>query len=443
MRSKQIETPNEKQRRFLLANTRFIAYGGARGGGKSWAVRLKARLLCIRYAGIRVLVLRRTFPELRENHILPLMADLHGVARYKESEKAFLFPNGSRLRFGYCDAETDVLQYQGQEFDVIFLDEATQFSEYQFITLTACLRGANTFPKRVYLTCNPGGVGHEWVKRLFITRSYKETENPGDYTFIPASVYDNHVLMQKDPGYLAMLKNLPEDVRRAWLDGDWDVLAGQYFTEFDRRVHVIEPFDIPAHWRRYFAFDYGLDMLAGYWIALDTHGRAYVYREVYEPGLIISEAAKRILSLTTEPIDAYLAPPDLYNRRQDTGKSVADIFAEQGMPLTKAQNDRVQGFLNLKEWLHPFADEQGQTIANLRIFSNCRNLIRCLPAIGHSDKNPNDCATEPHELTHAVDAIRYFVAGRPLATDDPVFLATERRANLWQHQIDSLLDYHG
>lgn len=177
--------PNPKQREFFLARSRFVAYGGARGGGKSWAVRKKAVLLAARHAGIRILLLRRSFPELRENHILPLMEELQDIALYRETQKAFLFPNGSRLRFGYCDAESDVLQYQGQEYDVIFLDEATQFTEYQFHTLTACLRGANRHPKRMYLTCNPGGVGHEWVKRLFVDRDYRGGERGGGLLLHP------------------------------------------------------------------------------------------------------------------------------------------------------------------------------------------------------------------------------------------------------------------
>lgn len=224
-----MQPPNPKQAEFFQARSRFVAYGGARGGGKSWAVRQKAMLMALRYPGIRILLLRRSFPELRENHILPLLAQLRGVAEYKETEKAFTFPGGSRLRFGYCDREADVMQYQGQEYDVIFLDEATQFTEFQFQTLTACLRGANPFPKRFYLTCNPGGVGHHWVKRLFVDRDYKEGECSEDYTFIQARVYDNQNLMEHDPGYVQMLKNLPEDLRRAWLDGEWNIFAGQYY----------------------------------------------------------------------------------------------------------------------------------------------------------------------------------------------------------------------
>lgn len=179
-------SPNTRQEEFFRAQERFIAYGGARGGGKSWAVRKKAALLALQYPGIRMLLVRRTLPEVRENHILPLITELKGLAEYKKSEEVMLFTCGSRLRFGYCDNETDVTRYQGQEYDVIFLDEATQFTVYQYNTLTACLRGANSFPKRMYLTCNPGGVGHDWVKRLFIDRKFTPTENPQNYRFIPA-----------------------------------------------------------------------------------------------------------------------------------------------------------------------------------------------------------------------------------------------------------------
>ena len=408
-----IEKPNEKQRLFFMARSRYVAYGGARGGGKSWAVRTKAALMALRYPGIRILILRRTYPELRENHILPLMQMIGGIAGYREIEKSFLFPNGSRIRFGYMATETDVLQYQGQEYDVIFLDEATQFSEFQFSILTACVRGANDFPKRMYLTCNPGGVGHGWVKRLFIDRNYKNSEREEDYTFIRATVYDNGVLMEKDPGYVRMLENLPgEELRRAWLEGDWNVFMGQYFTEFRQEIHVVEPFELPGHWRRYFAMDYGLDMFAGYWFAVSDEGRAYVYREVCKKGLIISEMLETIRENTKEEIYEYLAPPDMWNRQKDTGKSVAELALEQGICFTRAENERVQGWLNVKEWLRPVETEEGMTAA-LQIFSTCRELIRCLPLLQFDTRNVNDCATEPHDVTHSPDALRYFIAGRP------------------------------
>lgn len=419
-------TPNPKQEQFLRSLRRRVCYGGARGGGKSWVVRAKATLLALNYPGIKIIILRRTYADLWQNHVLELRKLLEpDIATYRDSEKAMVFPNGSRIRFGYCAAEADVLQYQGQEYDIMFLDEATQFTEYMYNCLVASNRGANEFPHRMYLTCNPGGVGHAWVKRLFIDKDYTEAENPDDYEFIPAKVYDNKVLVDKDPEYVRMLETLPEDMRRAWLDGDWNVFAGQYFREWRDDIHVIDPIEIPVWWRRYFAMDYGLDMLAGYWIAVDGEGQAYVYREVYQSGLIASEAAQKIKELTCgENIDQWLAPPDLWNRRNDTGRSVADIFVEQDIPLTRVDNDRINGWQDVHEWLKPYdtVDEvtgEPKKAAGLRFFRSCRNVIRCLPMIQYDEHKANDVAKEPHELTHAPDAIRYFCSGRPFAGKPP------------------------
>lgn len=411
-----IGTPNPRQLEFMRAKARYIAYGGARGGGKSWAVRVKATLLALNYGGIKILILRRTFPELYENHIRQMKILLGQSAQWRSQDKSFTFPNGSVIKFGYCKAESDVLQYQGQEYDVIFMDEATQFTEYQYATLTATVRGANGFPKRMYLTCNPGGVGHAWVKRLFIDRDYTSSERPEDYVFIKATVYDNSVLMENDPDYVHMLENLPDGLREAWLLGSWDVFAGQYFTEWEPDVHVVQSFPVPLSWRRYFAMDYGLDMLAAYVIAVDPYNRAYVIREHYESGLIISDAAQAVKELCAdEDIYQYFAPPDLWNRNRDTGRSVAEIFMEHGINLSQTDNERINGWMDMHEYLRVSVDEMGQRSAGLRIFADCRNLIRCIPLLQFDEKKPNDVATDPHELTHAPDAIRYFCAGRPYA----------------------------
>lgn len=424
------------QREMMEATAPFIAYGGARGGGKSWALRKKAVLLCVRYPGIKVLVIRRTYPELRENHILPMTSDLLGMADYRETDKSIVFPNGSRIRFGYCETEADVLQYQGQEYDIVMIDEATQLTEFQYQTLTACIRGVNDFPKRMYLTCNPGGVGHSWVKRLFIDRQYRDGENPENYVFIQARVYDNKPLLDSQPSYVKTLQALPDDLREAWLNGSWDVFAGQYFKEWDRSVHVIEPFEIPDWWNHYFVMDYGLDMLAGYWIAVDDTGKAYVYREIYESNLIISAAAEKILSYMTGKerslIRAWYAPQDLWNRRQDTGKSVADIFSEYGIFLVQAKNDRVQGWLEVKEWLRVKDGE-----SDIKFFRTCPNVIRCFPLVQYDKRNVNDISNEPHELTHSLDAIRYFISGRPM----PAVKPKEDEEETTEKQISDFLSY--
>lgn len=407
--------PQEKQKLFFDSRAKYTAYGGARGGGKSWALRRKLVLMCLCYDGLSVLLLRRTYPELRENHIRPLLSELGDIAEYTDTRKCFEFPNGSHIKLGYCDCEDDVNQYQGQEYDVIGLDEATHFSEYQFQTLKACLRGTNSFPKRMYLTCNPGGVGHGWVKRLFIDRSYRKGEHIDDYCFIPASVFDNDVLLEKDPEYLQQLESLPKDLRRAWLNGDWNVFAGQFFPEFSTDIHVIQPFEIPKHWKRYCAIDYGLDMLAAVFVAMSPDGFAYVYDEIHIPGLIVSEAAMRILEKSCG-VSIIIAPSDLWSRQKDSGKSIAELFSDKGVYLTKIATARTEGWLCLKEWLCPIEKENGEKTAKLTIFNNCRDLIRCLPLLLCSDDNPGDASTEPHSITHAPDALRYFAVSRPMPT---------------------------
>ena len=424
----RFDRPQPRQQLFFDARAPYVCYGGARGGGKSWCVQHKSILMAARWPGIRILILRRTFPELRENHIRPMRKLVGPMARFKATDKTLEFINGSLIVFGYCDGEDDVDQYQGQEYDVIFIDEATHFTEYQFQTLTACVRGANGFPKRMYLTCNPGGPGHAWVKRLFIDRQFRDSERPEDYVFIPAKATDNRILMEKDPEYLRKLDNLPPGKREAWRDGDWNVFVGQYFTEWKREKHVVEAFQPPEWWRWYVTMDYGLDMLAALLIGVDGTGEAYVVGEVYEgrdlgdghDGLIVSEAAEAVKSLAGgRQITAYLAPPDLWNARQETGKSVADIFAERGVYLTKTSNDRVDGWMAVKEWLKPRMCEDGVERPRLRFFPNCRNIIRTLPLLQYDEKRPNDVRSEPHELTHAPDALRGFCVYRTYGGTEP------------------------
>jgi len=395
---------NPKQELFFKSRIKFTGYGGARGGGKSWAVQRKAVLMALRFNGIKILLLRRTYKDLERNHARELQTLLKGIATYSKQEKMFTFPNGSIIELGYCAAESDAQQYQGVEYDVIFFDEATQFTEEQFSMIYPSVRGVNGFPKRVYITCNPGGVGHEWVKRLFISKKYRDGENPEDYIFIPATVYDNEVLLENDKGYVKMLNSLPEGLRQAWRDGNWDMMAGQYFTEFDRRVHVIEPFVIPDNWKTYRAIDYGLDCLACLWIAVDERGDYYVYREYAESDKVISVGSADILNLSSEESIIYtVAPDDLWARSQETAKSKADIFRENGLPLLKGNRNREAGWLAVKELL---TVKNGES--RLKIFKNCTELIECLPALQRDNKRPTDCMTEPHNITHLPDALRYF-----------------------------------
>lgn len=415
--------PNPKQVQFIESTHRYTAYGGARGGGKTWVVIRKGVALALTWPGIKILMLRKTYTELQETIIEPLNEFIASttlnkqpagdqVARYNASVRTVYFTNGSRIIFGHLQSGGNITEYQGKEYDVIFMDEATHFTEWEFRVLGATLRGVNDFPKRFYLTCNPGGVGHQWVKRLFISREYRDGENRKDYLFIPATVEDNTHLMKASPEYVQMLDLLPEDLRAAHRYGDWDALAGQYFGEFKPEKHTCDPFDIPEEWPHYRGFDYGLDMFACFWYAVDETGRIYVYREYYEANLPISDAAAAALRMTTqgEKIEYTVAPPDMWGRSRESGKTQAETFAENGMPLVKAANARVQGWMMVKEAMKVRPDGK----AGLVFFRTCPHIVSDLQAVQHDDKNTSDVAKEPHDITHGPDAIRYICVTRTL-----------------------------
>ncbi len=409
--------PNARQEEFFLSTARHIAYGGARGGGKSWAMRRKLVLMAFHYPSLNALLLRRTLNELRENHVVPLLRELNGAVFYNASERVFRFPNGSRLKLGYCDAENDVYQYQGQEYDVIGLEEATHFTEEQMRFIATCNRTTRTdLSPRMYYTCNPGNVGHAWVKRLFIDRFYREGEHAEDYAFIPARVWDNAALLSADPGYVRMLQSLPEALRRAHLDGDWDALSGQYFSEFSREKHVIATFPIPAWWKRFRSVDWGYnDPCAVLWHAVDTEGRVYTYRELYLTHTRADEVARRILALSqNEAVSYTVASPDMWQKRGALlkaeggfeGESIAELFSLSGVPVVPADNARVAGWQRVRSFLADAPDGRPR----LFLFSCCENLIRTLPLMVYDRHDREDAA--PGE-DHAPESLRYALMSRP------------------------------
>lgn len=455
----QIPTPNPKQQEFFEADSRYINYGGARAGGKSWAMRKKFSLLCLEYPGIQCLLLRRTLPELTENHVQPLLKLLRGIASYNKQEKVFSFPNGSRIKLGYCKNEDDVLQYQGQAYDVIGMDEATLFTEYQF----NCLRESNRssgmvqgkFSPRMYLTCNPGGVGHHWVKRLFVDRIYKDAERPEDYTFIAAKVYDNTAFMEADPDYVAQLESLPEKRRRAMLHGDWNSIEGAFFEEFvndpehyeDRiYTHVIEPFDIPKGWKIYRSFDFGYNkpFSCGWW-AVDYDGVIYRILELYgctdtdneglrwPPHKIFEEIARVEREhpwLKGKQIGG-VADPSIWDASR--GESVAETAGKHGIYFTPGDNQRIPGWMQVHYRLA--FDENGYPM--MYIFKNCKAFIRTVPALQYDDHKVEDLDTDGED--HVADEVRYFCMSRPITPtvkverkpigDDPLNMVADSKRN--------------
>jgi hypothetical protein len=410
---KLVLTVTKKQKAFIDSEESEVLFGGAAGGGKSFAQVTDALLFALKHPASKQLILRRTFAEL-DKSLIRTALELYPRELYSfnSSQHTGRFKNGSVIDFGYCREENDVYQYQSAEYDVIRFDELTHFTENQYVYLMSRIRGTNSFPKQVKSTTNPGGIGHSWVKARFIDPSPAATRFYArgglSRIFLPSRLSDNRFLMEGDPDYGKRLMLLPERERKALLYGDWNIFEGQYFSEFDPRVHIIAPFEIPPSWRRFRTIDYGLDRLACLWIAISPDGICYLNREYCESNLAISAAAGAILERTppSEEIYATLAPPDLFSRSQESGKSKATLFSEFGVSFTKTANDREAGWLALKELL------SGPSGARLKIFSTCTEIIKCLPALTVDKIRPTDCSSEPHEITHAPDALRGFAIYR-------------------------------
>ena len=412
--------PNPKQQIFHLSKADECVYGGAKGGGKSHALVMEAFVYGLEHPGATMYIFRETYDDLEASIVRKWRQNVDKrLYTYNGSQHMARLINGTEVYFRYCSSDADADGYQGHEMDWLGIDELTLHSEYEYSVLKSCLRSPKGFPTQFRATCNPGGKGHTWVKKRYIegtnygNRKTKDKETGETIEFVPAKVSDNEVLQKMDPSYIKRLENLPADKRKAYLDGDWDIFEGQYFEEFDRKIHVCQPFPIPEGWNKYRALDYGLDMFAGYWIAVNRWGKSYVYREVYESRMLARDAARLMNNLTNEEIYDSFAPPDLWNTNSQTGKSFAEVFAEEGIYLRKTDNNRIMGWSAIKEDMKVYEGPDGEKMSNFCIFSNCVNLIRCMQEIQYDPKNIGDVAKEPHELTHGPDAIRYYYAGRP------------------------------
>ena len=454
--------PNPKQKAFMKDKHRYVAYGGARGGGKSFIAMWLSILFALYFPGIRICIVRKTLDELRNNYIYKMIPILHGIAKFNKSEKIFTFNNGSTIKFEYCACESDLDHFQGAEYDILFIDEACLLMEEWIDKIDACTRGVHfdprtglpiprKYPNRTYYMLNPGGPSHRYFKRLFIDRRFEGEEIPENYSFIQALVTDNKVLMEQNPDYINTLKKLPPKIRKAWLEGEWDVFEGMFFEDLriepdvqaaaeadhaedkatllkDKRwVHVIEPFQIPRGWNifRSYDFGYGKPFSCAWW-AVDYDGVMYRILELYgctdtpneglkwSPDKQFEEIAKIESEhpwLKGKKIDG-VADPAIWDGSR--GESIADTAIRYGIYFQKGVNDRVPGWMQVHYRLQ--FDDNGYP--RMYIFNNCKAFIRTMPLMMYDDHKPEDLDTDLED--HVADEVRYACMSRPVKPLRPV-----------------------
>jgi hypothetical protein len=410
--------PNEgPQTDFLAADEKDVLYGGAAGGGKSYAMLVDP----LRYAhkkAHRALILRRSMPELREmiDKSRELYPQAFPGAKFREVEKLWNFPSGAKIEFGFLERDADVYRYQGQAYSWIGFDEITHLpTEFSWNYLASRLR--TTDPEiKTYLRCtaNPGGVGSSWVKKRYIepeeyNKSFVGTDGL-TRKFIPAKLADNPYLSE-DGVYEQMLNSLPPIQRRQLLEGNWDVAEGAAFVEFDPDAHIITPFEIPLSWERVKGIDYGYaSESCCLWGTIDMNdGTLIIYRELYKKGLTGEELGSIITDM--EMVDPFSVNGVLdtaaWARTGTTGPTVGEALIKAGHKLRRADKNRIQGKIQIHEYLK--VRESGRP--KLQIFNTCPNLIRELQSIPLSKTNPEDVDT--HASDHAYDALRYMIMSRP------------------------------
>lgn len=458
--------PQPRQQIYHQASADEILYGGAAGGGKSEATIWDGLKYAMQYPGSRQIIFRRTYPDLQRSIIArTLQVYPKELGKYNSSKHEWSFINGSVIELAYWDNDANYMNYQGAEYDVIRWEELTQFEEKWYKYMLSRLRGSKPYPRSVRSTTNPGGVGHTWVKKRFVSLGPPEVVYPVTETddegkilywpegtpqaglpivrsrlFIPANVHDNQALVQSDPGYLARLLSLPDIERKQLLEGDWDVFAGQYFSEFSRAIHVVKPFDIPREWKKYRAMDEGYtDPFVCLWFALAPDGTGYLYRELSQSKLLTSEQVEltKLNSPVSERYEYNVADTSFWNKAKTENITPAEIFAQKDVPLIQAKKERVNGWKRLREWLHVYEKTDHVTgnrykTAKLKIFDTCIKAIEAIPAMMHDEKHVEDVAA--HSLDHIPDALRYWVMSQPTPA---------KGEEAWGANPESLPNRHG
>jgi hypothetical protein len=441
------------QTSFLAANEREVLYGGAAGGGKSYAM-LADPLRYLGHPQFSGLLLRHTTEELRELiwKSQEMYPQIYPGIKWSERKMQWQAPSGARLWMSYLDRDEDVLRYQGLAFSWIGFDELTQWSTpFAWNYMRSRLRTpASDLPIFMRATTNPGGPGHSWVKKMFIDpapagKGFWATDIESGETlkypvghskagiplfkrrFIPAMLADNPYLAESGD-YETMLLSLPEYQRKQLLEGNWDVAEGAAFSEFNRQIHVVSPFDIPKNWTKFRSCDYGYGSFSAVvWFAVSPSEQLVVYRELYVRKVLAKDLAHMVMNAEENDglIRYGVLDSSCWHKRGDTGPSLAEQMILEGCrwrPSDRSAGSRVSGKneVHRRLQLDPFTEEPRMVIT-----SNCTNLIAQLPILPLDKRNPEDIDT--HAEDHLYDALRYGIMSRP-------------RSSLWDY--DPLASRH-
>jgi len=421
---------NEATKKF-----KFILYGGAMGGGKSYWLRWELVRLLLYYfhkykiRHVAVGLFCEDYPALKDRHLNKIKFEFPSwLGDYYAQDHNFVLKEdygGGMICFRNLD---DVSKYQSAEFAAEAVDELTKNTKDVFDFLRTRLRWPGIEDTKFIAGTNPGGIGHAWVKDMFINNIFDPNEQEKDkFYFIQARATDNPHLSKS---YYTTLESLPEQSRKAFLEGDWDLFKGQYFSEWRKDLHVVEPFKIPYEWKKIVCIDYGYSSpSAVYWCAISPEGYFYLYRELYETQLTYSSLADRIISMTTdsENIRYWVADPSIWSRKGDSGLSGAETMKNtyrdkkrMALNLVQGNNDRVNGWSIIREYLKPFMVGD-KKMAKLQVFSTCYEFIRTFPTLIYDAIKVEDCDSDGED--HAADSVRYGIMSNPTpAIVDPMWL---------------------
>ncbi len=422
--------PKQREALRLSEATPITLYGGAKGGGKSYLVRAREVKRRLQHADSKGLIIRKTYPELLANHIRPFFREYPAVKSwYNKAEKTIYWPNGSTTEFSYLRRTDDVYTYQGREYEGIAVDEITQHEEEVFKTLTSSVRTTNPDIKpSILLTGNPGGIGHQWVKRLFIDRQFNPEERPQDYAFVPAKVYDNRALIDNDPAYLDRLKSLPEHLRRMYLEGDWKVYAGIAFSELSERIHIARPFKLPSHTKFFAGFDWGYDHPYAFVLfGLTQKKTVYVVKCASERQKRPDQIAAKIKTLLEGISHIYIySGTDIWN---DSGRSsiyeqLRDAIGDKAT-FVKGYTKREQGVAEIRKYVAWEGTAKGKP--RLYFFENTLPVFNTVRSMQYDPRHPEDVLKIDADKygfgwDDYYDAFRYGLMSRvhPYSTDKKI-----------------------